>query len=107
MNLAEYLVVNRIGKSEFGRRLSKRLNGEPVPPQSVHRWTRPMNAEHYNVPRAEVVEAIELETHGAVEPNDWYRRPRKGRSSQCSIEAARKAAAVVRRRRERERAAAS
>jgi hypothetical protein len=98
MNLAQYIERRKLGKSEFGRQLAVVL-GEPVPPQSVHRWTLPLTHDDYNVPRAHVVEAIEAMTGGKVPPNSWFRRPRKGRPFAVSQTAGRKAAAAVRRRR--------
>lgn len=103
LTLAQYLEAQKIGKSEFARRLGKRL-GEPVPPQSVHRWTLPKADRDYSVPGRARVEAIVAETGGEVGPASWYggvgKPARKSRPVAVSVVAARKAAATVRRQRE-------
>lgn len=102
LSLAQYLEEKSIGKSEFARRLSDRL-GERVPPQTIHRWTVPKDHPDSCVPQKRKVEAIAAETNDEVPAASWYgngRAPRKGRSTEISIAASRKAAASRRRMRE-------
>ena len=103
LTLAQYLVAQKVGKSAFARRLGDRL-GERVPPQSVHRWTLDKTHPDYSVPGRARVEAINVETEGLVAPASWYaegvRRPRKARSAEVNLAAARKGAVTRRRQRE-------
>ena len=103
LSLAQYLVAEGIGKSEFARRLTDRL-GKRVPPQSVHRWTLPRTEPDYAVPRAKVVEAIAAETENQVAPASWYEGgmapARKTRPLAVSVAASRKGWASRRKQRE-------
>lgn len=64
MNLRDWMTENRWSAPKFAKKISE-LSGRNVPPRTVLNWRRGTN-----VPRAQVVRAIEALTEGAVTFSD-------------------------------------
>lgn len=67
-----YFMRSGLTLSEMAKRIEK-WAGTPVPPQSVHRWSRPLDHKNFSIPEPEVIAAISLATGGRVTANDWHR----------------------------------
>lgn len=68
MKLSAYLSERSLSLADFAKALSERM-GEPLTSEAVRLW-----AQGARVPRPAAMAAIEAETAGAVQPNDFFGR---------------------------------